>query len=58
MDGATPMSEPLIVITERAIDPRDACQYDHPMSFCPECGTWLHCRRDGDPEYRRREEKE
>jgi hypothetical protein len=33
----------------------DGCQYDHPMVFCQQCGTWLHCRRDGiDLDYRRR----
>lgn len=53
------MSEPLIVITERAIDPRDLCQFNTPMSFCSQCGCWMHCRRDGiDLDYRRREEKE
>jgi hypothetical protein len=45
----------MIVITERKVDPRDTCQYDHPMSFCPECGCWMNCKRDGiDLEYRRR----
>ena len=49
------MSEPLIVITERRINPDDLCQYDKPMSFCPECGCWMNCKRDGvDLEYRRR----
>lgn len=48
----------MIEITERRIDPRDLCQYDTPMSFCPECGTWMHCKRDGEIEYRRREERE
>jgi hypothetical protein len=48
----------MIEITERAVDPRDACQRDHPMSFCSVCGTWLHCKRDDETEYRRREERE
>jgi len=31
------------------------CMYDHPMTFCTECGTWMNCKRDGiDLEYRRR----
>ena len=34
----------------------DGCQRNRPMSFCSECGTWLHCKREGDTEYRRREE--
>ena len=49
------MKEPeMIEIKERVIDPRDLCQYDTPMSFCMECGTWLHCKRDDEIEYRRR----
>ena len=51
------MAEPeLIEIKDRVIDPLDTCQYDNPMVFCKECGTWLHCKREGDVEYRRREE--
>ena len=51
------MAEPeMIEITERVVDPRDQCQWESPMSFCPVCGTWLHCKREGDVEYRRREE--
>jgi hypothetical protein len=54
------MREPeMIEITERAIDPRDLCQYDTPMSFCSVCGTWMNCKRDGiDVDYRRRPDKE
>ena len=32
----------------------DQCQYDHPMSYCKICGTWMHCRPDGELHYRRR----
>jgi hypothetical protein len=50
------MTEPeMIVIKERKADPLDQCQYDHPMTFCKECGTWMNCKRDGvDLDYRRR----
>ena len=53
------MREPeMIEITERVIDPRDNCQIDSPGVFCPQCGTYLHCRHDDEIEYRRRPDKE
>jgi hypothetical protein len=45
----------MIAIRERVVDPRDLCQRDHPMVFCPVCGTYLHCKPDDAGEYRRRE---
>jgi hypothetical protein len=53
------MREPeMIEIKERVIDPRDLCQWENPMAFCSQCGTYLHCKHDDEIEYRRREEKE
>jgi len=53
------MKEPeMIEITERVIDPRDNCQIDSPGVFCPQCGTYLHCKHDDEIEYRRRPDKE
>jgi hypothetical protein len=49
----------MIEITERQIDPLDLCQYNTPMSFCRECGTWMNCKRDGiDVDWRRRPEEQ
>jgi hypothetical protein len=48
----------MIEIKERVIDPRDLCQWENPMAFCPECGTWLHCRPDDEGGWRRRPDKE
>lgn len=28
------------------------CEFEHPMTFCQACGTWIHCNADG--EYKRR----
>jgi hypothetical protein len=60
MEGGRLMAEPeMVVIKERAIDPLDQCQFEHPMVFCKECGTWMNCKREGiDADYRRREEQE
>jgi len=45
----------MIEIVERQLDPLDFCQYSTPMSFCPQCGCWMNCKRDGiDADYRRR----
>ena len=47
----------MIVITDKARDPKDYCQYDTPMAFCSQCGCWMNCKRDGiDADYRRRPE--
>ena len=53
------MKEPeMIEIRDRAFDPLDLCQYEIPMSFCKQCGTWMHCKREGvDIDYRRRKEE-
>jgi hypothetical protein len=51
------MKEPeMIEIKERVIDPRDLCQWENPGQFCPQCGTYLHCRQDDELEYKRRPE--
>jgi hypothetical protein len=50
-----PREPEMIAIREHVADPLDYCQYETPMSYCRQCGTWLHCKRDGiDLDYRRR----